>query len=105
MIFFMPETAYYGDRPDLHALPANISLNQSATTPEKLQENAISSPRSETKATQNSKAASESVESESAVAEVIPKSYIQNLKVWSKDTVNPDVRLKAAFLRPLVLFA
>ncbi|KAH8900550.1 MFS general substrate transporter [Thozetella sp. PMI_491] len=68
MLFFMPETAYYGPRP---SITSTSGSSRSISIEDK----------------------------------ILPVTYIQSLKLWSKVSSNPNVSLRKVFLRPFVLCA
>lgn len=94
----MPETAYHIPRPNINTatIDHSISLDKGreagfppSTQPEKME--------------QGNDLIAGSSDTETGAAEAMPKPFSQTLKFWSRDAINPNIRLKAAFLRPLVL--
>ena len=101
----MPETAYYICRPQIGSIPIGTVTEGRRPASEKDEGQTLPLPPSPNKTEQATRSVSRTSGSEAGVAEALPKSYLETLKFWSRDSVNPDIRLKVAFLRPLVLFA
>ena len=103
---FMPETAYFGHRP-------TINLNTQRSN-EKVELPEIAKLDRETGLAHGTPpkvevCASVGNDQDSAAemgsVELPLKSYFETLKLWSADTVNPDLTVRRAFLRPFVLCA
>lgn len=91
----MPETAYYGPRPSIDIMPRESQETEIASKTE----------HTTAKGEQDAKTVSGSSDTEALAIDEMPKSYLGTLKCWSRDAVNPHIRVKVAFLRPLVLLA
>lgn len=107
IFFFMPETAYYGPRPIIPAFSTTDSAAKTPTSTEPV-DVSVDCSYSQNREKSTEKTAESSVNrSSSSEVEVLipPKPYVQTLKFWSKDSINPEVSLKKAFLRPVVLCA
>lgn len=90
----MPETSYYGTRPI-------ISLTADDDVPaDKKHAGSVDA------ATKNTGGeAPLDITSDNGIAEVqIPeRSYLDSIKLWGSDAINPHVSYRKAFLRPFVL--
>ncbi|KAH6695333.1 major facilitator superfamily domain-containing protein [Plectosphaerella plurivora] len=94
IFFFMPETVYYGSRPV-------ISLTSEAeVSSEKKGDESIDA---DTKVTNADAALDAKSEIGTTEVQIPQKSYLDSIKLWSKDAINPHVSYRKAFLRPFVL--
>ncbi|KAH6984738.1 major facilitator superfamily domain-containing protein [Ilyonectria sp. MPI-CAGE-AT-0026] len=98
IIFFMPETAYHSHRPNI-----NTAAIDHSTPMDKGREAGFSPSTQPEKMEKGSELIAGSSDTETGAAETMPKPFSETLKFWSRDAINPKIRLKAAFLRPLVL--
>lgn len=98
IVFFMPETAYHSPRPNI-----NTTTIHHSTSMDKGREAGFPPSTQPEKMEQGTDLIAGSSDTETGVAEAMPKPFSQTLKFWSRDAINPNIRLKAAFLRPLVL--
>ena len=89
----MPETVYYGERPV-------IALGAATSTKEEPSSAEATAPEEGEK---TQPALSSQPSNDATEVQVAEKTYLQSLKIWSKDAVNPAVSYRKAFLRPFVL--